>query len=150
MRSMIKVAGAATLAALFVPLAMAAGGKAVLTPASDAKWNDVPGFPGVKIAAVQGDPAKGASHAYHRLPAGFVSPVHHHSPDHYVTVVTGTLVLSVDGKETKLPPGSYFQFTGKKPHLTKCEAGADCTLFVDARGKWDVVADEGKAPAKKK
>ena len=149
MRSMIKVAVAATLAAMAVPVAMAEG-KAVLSPATDLKWNDVPGFPGVKLAAVQGDPGKGPSHAYHKLAAGFVSPVHHHSPDHYVTVVSGTLVLVVDGKENKLPPGSYFQFTGKKPHLTKCEAGADCVLFVDARGKWDVVADEGKAPAKKK
>lgn len=148
MRSMIKVA-VATLAAGLVPLAMAQG-KAVLIPAADAKWNDVPGFPGVKTAALRGDPGKGPSHAFHKLPAGFVSPVHHHTPDHYVAVVSGTLVLVVDGKETKLPPGSYFQFNGKKPHLTKCEAGADCVLFADIRGKWDVVADEGKKPAKKK
>ena len=67
-----------------------------------------------------------------------------------MTVVSGTLVLAVDGKETRLPPGSYFAFTGKKQHLTKCEAGADCVLFADARGKWDVVPDEGKPAAKKK
>ena len=68
-----------------------------------------------------------------------------------MTVVTGTLVLTVDGKDTKLPPGSYFAFTGKKSHFTKCDAGADCTLFIDNRAKWDVVPEGDKAvPAKKK
>jgi hypothetical protein len=56
---------------------------------------------------------------------------------------------SNDGKENKLPAGSYFSFKGKKAHMTKCEAGADCVLSMDARGKWDVVPEEGKPAAKK-
>jgi len=154
MRKTIAVAVAAGLAASTIaPIAAAdaakKGGAAVLTPSGDIKWADVPGFPGVKMSAVQGDPGKGANHSMQKLPAGFSAPLHHHTSDHYVTVVTGTLVLTVDGKETKLPPGSYFAFTGKKPHLTRCEAGADCTLFVDARGKWDVVPEESKGAPKK-
>lgn len=155
MRKGILAAVASTIAVLAAPVAATehvkkSGGKAVLVPSADVKWTDVEGVPGVKMAAVQGDPKKGANHAMHRLPAGFSAPVHHHTPDHYVTVVSGTLVLTVDGNETKLPPGSYFAFTGRKPHATRCEAGADCTLFVDARGKWDVVMVDVKAPAKKK
>lgn len=151
MRKMITLAVSATLAVAIAPMeAMAKGGNGVLAPAAELKWNDVPGFPGVKMAALQGDPAKGANHTMQKLPAGFSAPLHHHTSDHYVTVVTGTLVLTVDGKETKLPPGSYFAFTGKKQHLTKCDAGADCTLFVDARGKWDVVPEGEKPAAKKK
>ncbi len=145
---------AATLAATaFAPQAALAdgpkGGKAVLTPASDIPWADVPGFPGLKMAAVQGDPAKGAHHSMMKLPAGFASPPHHHSADHYVTVVSGTLVFTVDGKDTKLPPGSYFSYTGKKTHITKCDAGADCVLALDTRGKWDIVPEKEKAAAKK-
>src|SRR5262245_52157347 len=75
---------------------------AVTTPAADLKWNDIPGFPGLKMAVVQGDPAKGASHFFLKFPAAFAAPVHHHSADHYVTVLSGTLVLTVDGKEAKL------------------------------------------------
>ena len=61
------------------------------------------------------------------------------------------VVKIVDGKETKLQPGSYFAFTGMKQHLTKCEAGSDCTLFIDNRAKWDVIPEGDKAaPAKKK
>jgi quercetin dioxygenase-like cupin family protein len=126
------------------------GGGAVLNPASTLQWSDVPGFPGVKMTALQGDPNKGAHHSMLKLPGGFSAPLHHHTPDHYVTVVSGTLVLTVDGKETKLPAGSYFSFTGKKQHVTKCESGADCVLSVDSRGKWDVLPEDGKPAAKKK
>ena len=144
----------ALAAAVVAPNALAKdtkkGGDAALVPASSFKWSDVQGFPGVKMAVLHGNPEKGAHHAMMKLPGGFAAPLHHHTSDHYVTVVSGTLVLTVDGQETKLPPGSYFSFTGKKKHLTKCEAGTDCVLSVDSRGKWDVLADEAKPAAKKK
>ena len=151
----IAAAFAMTLAATVVaPHAIAKdmkkGGDAALMPASSLKWSDVPGFPGVQMTALHGSPDKGAHHSMMKLPAGFSAPLHHHTSDHYVTVVTGTLVLTVDGKETKLPPGSYFSFTGKKRHSTKCESGADCVLSVDSRGKWDVLPEDGKPAAKKK
>lgn len=122
-------------------------GTAVLTPADAITWNEVPGFPGVSLAVLQGDPAKGPHHSMMKFKDGFAAPLHHHSSDHFVTVVSGTLGLTVDGKETLLPAGSYFQFKGMKPHLTRCVPGSDCVISVDARGKWDVVP-EG-APANK-
>ena len=137
----------------FAPLVAAKdtkkGGSAVLIPASDLKWNDVPGFAGVKMAVMDGDPAKGPHHMMLKFAGGFSADLHHHSSDHYATVLTGTLVLTIDGKENKLPAGSYFSLKDKKQHATKCEAGADCVLSMDARGKWDVVATETKPAAKK-
>jgi len=115
---------------------------ATLTPASALTWSDVPGFPGVHMAVAQGDPSKGASHFFLKFDKGFAAPAHHHSTDHYGTVVAGTLVLAVDGKDIRLAPGSYFSFIGKKPHATRCEAAADCVLLIDARGKWDVVGEK--------
>ena len=133
---------------LALPSALLAQGatpaKAVLTPVADLKWIGA-GVPGVETAAVTGDTAKGASHFYLKYAAGFAAPVHHHSPDHYVTTVAGNLVLIVDGKEHRLPPGSYFAFTGKAPHAARCEGAQDCVMFVDARGKWDVVLPKAKA-----
>lgn len=120
------------------------GGKAVVTPKADVKWSAA-GIPGVSTAAVQGDMAAGPSHFYLKYAAGFVSPVHHHSPDHYVTTVTGTLVIVVDGKEHRLEPGSYFAFTGKAVHVARCEGKEDCVMFIDARGKWDVIPEANPA-----
>jgi quercetin dioxygenase-like cupin family protein len=74
-------------------------------------------------------------------------PAHHHTSNHFVTVVAGTLVLTVDGKEQKLVPGSYFSFSGRKTHATRCEAGPDCVLAMDVRGRWDVMpATKGAKP----
>jgi len=116
-----------------------AADNAVLVPPGEIKWQDVPNAKGVQIAALQGDPSKGASHFFLKFAPGFSAPMHHHSANHYGAVVSGTMVLTVDGQERKLPAGSYFAFTGKKPHATRCEAGAECVLSMDARGKWDVV-----------
>jgi quercetin dioxygenase-like cupin family protein len=112
--------------------------KAVFTPAADLKWTGA-GVPGVSTAVVTGNMAKGASHFYLKYASGFAAPVHHHSPDHFVTTVAGDLVLIVDGKEHRLPPGSYFAFTGKAKHAARCDGSQDCVMFIDARGPWDVV-----------
>ena len=145
----MKVTIAALIAGIAVapplaPQAQAAGvakrgGDAVFVAATDIRWSDVPGAPGVQIAPLRGDPGKGPSHFFLKFAGGFAAPVHHHSANHHVTVVKGTLVLEVDGKEHKLPAGSYFSFSGKKRHATRCEAGSECVLAMDARGKWDVV-----------
>lgn len=121
-----------------------AADKAVFAPAGELKWQDVPDAKGVQIAAVpgEGDPGKGASHFFLKFAPGFSAPVHHHTANHYVTVVSGTLVLTVDGTEHKLPAGSFFAFSGKKPHATRCDAGTDCVLAMDTRGKWDVVPEK--------
>ena len=119
----------------------AAAEAADATPQASLKWTDA-GVPGVSTAQVQGDMAKGPSHFYLRYAGGFVSPKHHHSPDHYATTVSGTLVLVVSGKEQRLLPGSYFAFTNKAVHAARCEGTQACVMFIDARGPWDVVVEK--------
>jgi quercetin dioxygenase-like cupin family protein len=122
-------------------LAARGAGQAVVTPKEGLQWKDA-GVPGVSVAVVAGDMAKGPSRFYLKYKAGFVAPPHHHSPDHYVTTVSGTVVLIVDGKEHRLAPGSYFALTGKAAHAARVEGGEDCVMFVDAHGPWDVVLEK--------
>lgn len=112
--------------------------KTGVRPVTALNWKGV-GVPGVATAVVNGDMAKSPSHFYLRYNKGFVSPVHNHTADHYVTTVTGSLVLIVDGKEHRLAPGSYFALINKANHVTRCEGSQDCVMFIDARGPWDVV-----------
>ena len=58
------------------------------------------------------------------------------------SVVSGTTILTVDGKEHRLSPGSYFSFENKQKHSTSCAEGAECILFTDVRGQWDVVPEK--------
>jgi len=135
---------AAAIAAITVatlPAMAQNAGQAVVVPLSQVAWTGA-GIPGVHTALVQGDMKSGASHFYLKYAAGLVTPPHHHSPDHYVTTVSGNLVLVADGKEQVLPPGSYFALTGKARHAARCEGAQDCVMFIDARGPWDVVTDK--------
>ena len=143
----MKAVGNLFFAALLFASGAHAG--AVFVPASEVKWSKVPDAEGVQVGVLQGDPGKGRSHFLLKFAPGFSAPLHHHSADHYVTVVSGTLVLEVDGKEHKLPPGSYIAFTGKQKHVTRCEAGAECVLAMDVRGKWDVVPEKAEKKTKK-
>jgi len=135
-------AAVVTLAVAITGAALAQGtGKAVVASQSGLKWSDG-GIPGVSTATVDGDLAKGPSRFYLKYASGLVTPVHHHSADHYVTTVTGNLTLILDGKEQRLAPGSYFALTGKAKHAARCETGADCVMFVQALSPWDVVPEK--------
>ena len=51
------------------------------------------------------------------------------------------MILAIDGKDTKLPPGSFYFVKGNKIHIAKCDAGAECIMTIDVRGKWDAIPD---------
>jgi quercetin dioxygenase-like cupin family protein len=121
--------------------------KSSVTPSADIKWAAA-AFPGVSTAAVEGDMTKGASHFFLKYDAGLVTPLHHHSADHYVTVVSGTLALTVDGKETTLGPGSFFALVNKTPHTARVVGDAPAVMLVDARAPWDVVPEAAQAAKK--
>jgi anti-sigma factor ChrR (cupin superfamily) len=128
------------------PAKAKAGGKIVMWSADEIKWIDPPNSPpGVKMAVLWGDPQKGPHGAFHKFVAGFEAPLHHHTANYRAAVISGTLIVTPEGGAAKkLPPGSYGSFSGMKKHTTKCDAGADCVIIVDASGPWDVVPDEAK------
>jgi hypothetical protein len=132
----------------------AAASRLVVTPASDVKWADLDptGAPGVKIADLWGNHTKGAYGAFFKLPAGFAAPLHMHTHDMRVVIVSGTYIQAPEGKpEFRLGPGSYFmQPGGNYRHTTSCDTASDCVFFAESNGKFDLKpADAGKAPSKK-
>src|SRR5262245_13264127 len=141
------VIGAVLVAAALSSAVAGDAAKSAVTPAADVKWTPA-GVPMVSIAAVEGDMQKGASHFFLKYDAGLVTPLHHHTADHYVTVVSGTLALTVDGKETTLGPGSFFALVNKAPHIARVIGDAPAIMLIDARAPWDVVP-EAAAAAKK-
>jgi hypothetical protein len=132
----------------------AGAGQPVFMPAADLKWTDLDpkGAPGVKVANLWGDHAKGAFGAYFKLPAGFAVPLHTHTHAMKVAFLSGTYIQAPEGKaEVRLGPGSYMmQPGGNYRHTTSCDRASECLFFVESSGKFDLKPVEaGKAPAKK-
>lgn len=111
-----------------------------VTATSDLKWKEMGN--GIMAAPVSGDMEKGASRFFLKYPVGLVTPNHHHDADHYVTVVSGTITLTTEGKEFKVGPGSYFSLTNKAPHIAKVEGNEDAVFFIQADGPWNVVMEK--------
>ena len=137
-----------------VSVSKSATSRLVVMPAGDVKWADLDpkGAPGVKIADVWGDHAKGAFGAFIKFPAGFTAPLHTHTNDFKIVVVSGTFIQAPEGKpEFRLGPGSYLmQPGGNYKHTSACDKASDCLFLVQSSGKFDLKPVEaGKAPAKK-
>ena len=127
-------------------------GKApIAKPAADLQWIelDPAGAPGVKIATLWGDPAKGGFGAFFRLPAGFAAPLHTHTHPMNVVIVSGTYIQAPDGApEFRLGPASYLMQPGDDyRHTTSCDTTADCVFFVESEGPFDLHAVAESAPA---
>jgi anti-sigma factor ChrR (cupin superfamily) len=119
-----------------------AASRLVVMPAADLKWADLDpkGAPGVKIADVWGDHAKGAFGAFLKFPAGFAAPLHTHTSDYKIVVVSGTFVQAPEGKpEFRVGPGGYvLQPGGNYKHTTACDKASECEIFFWGTGKFDL------------
>ena len=122
------------------PLLALGEGSTVVKASADLQWKDMGN--GVSAAPVSGDMEKGPSRFFLKYPGGLVTPNHHHDADHYVTLVSGSVTLTVDGKDHKLGPGSYFELLGKVPHVAKVEGSEPAVFFIQADGPWNVVAEK--------
>ena len=132
--------------------AQATPSRPVFMAASDLKWTDLDpaGAPGVKVATLWGDHAKGAFGAYFKLPAGFAVPLHTHTNAMKVVFLSGTYIQAPEGKaEVRLAPGSYMmQPGGNYRHTTSCDKAAECLFFVESSGKFDLkLVGPPKTPA---
>ena len=135
----VAISISVALMAGFPTLTFGAGSTVVVTKA-DLKWKEMGN--GVAAARVSGDMEKGASRFFLKYPVGLVTPKHHHSTDHYVTVVSGTITLTVKGIEHKLGPGAYFALTKKASHTAKVEGNEEAVFFIQADGPWNVVMEK--------
>ncbi|MFN0151752.1 MAG: cupin domain-containing protein [bacterium] len=135
----VVVSISAALIAAAAVVAVASDASVVLSN-SDLKWKDMGN--GIQAAPVSGDMEKGPSRFFLKYPVGLITPNHHHDADHYVTVVSGSITLTVGGKDHKLGAGSYFALTGKAPHVAKVEGKEAAVFFIQADGPWNVVMEK--------
>jgi mannose-6-phosphate isomerase-like protein (cupin superfamily) len=133
--ALVIVIAAALLSAAVVLAGEA--GKSVVLAKADLKWKAMGN--GIAAAPVSGDMEKGPSRFFLKYPAGLVTPMHHHTANHHVTVVSGSITLTVGGKEHRLGPGSYFMLADRAPHIAKVEGNEEAVFFIQAEAPWDVM-----------
>ena len=133
------VFGAAMLSVQAQEAAKPAAKKAVLRAASELKWMDSPGATGVQQATAWGNAQKGAHGSFAKFPGGMDVPLHTHSAGGRSVVIAGTVVEGLEGQKPKeLGPGSYFSVPGDVKHTTGCKAGADCIIYSEWSGAFDL------------
>jgi hypothetical protein len=148
MRGKNALAFAASFALAATVLAQAAqtGKAAVYVPAADLKWAPLnPAIdPRVLSADVWGDHTKGAFGGFTKFPAGFVAPLHTHTNDLKIVIISGTFIHTPEGKpEVRLGPGSYLmQPGGSYRHTTACDKASECLFFIQSDGKFDLIPVE--------
>ena len=150
MRSFSRIALAA-LIGLAVPAAAVHAAAAATTASpvtmspTKMKWVPSKEAPGVMTAVVWGDMATGPHGAFHKFVPGFTAPLHTHTASTKIVVISGTMTLTgEDGKEMKFPAGSFYTQPSTYPHVTKCLAGSECLVYLEADARWDLKPVEVK------
>jgi anti-sigma factor ChrR (cupin superfamily) len=120
----------------------------VSIPAGEIKWEEMKGGPpGIMYSTISGDMTKGRYAAFIKLPAGSNHPLHIHTNDVKLVVISGTFWQALEGgPQIKLGPGSYLFVSGGIKHTSGVTSDADCVLFQESSGKFDLlpVADGAK------
>ena len=128
----VLAAGCAAVAVAAAPRRSHAKKHPVIWAAGDIKWADSPALPGAKIAALWGDPKKGAYGALKSIPGGTTLKLHTHSHDQKNVMISGTIRFTMEGEPAKeLGAGSYIFIPGGAKHTAECQAGADCVYFEE-------------------
>jgi len=90
---------------------------------SSIKWEKSEGMEGVWVSHLTGESSAAPFVDMLKFSRGTRVPMHWHSANHIVTVLSGTMVLGKEGKpdETmgmEIPAGGYARITAKMPHWT--------------------------------
>ena len=121
--------------------AAAKAAQAVFWSNTEGEWMDVPVFPkGAQMKVINGDPKKGASDLFVKFPAGYVAPLHWHTPAESVYMQAGTLEFGMPNSAAThtIAAGGFFHSAPKMVHKATCTGNEDCYFFLHSTGPFDI------------
>jgi quercetin dioxygenase-like cupin family protein len=100
---------------------------------ADMKLVTIPGLPTCAKGSVQsGDPTKGASIIFAKVPAGCSIPWHWHTPSEHVMMVSGVARMEMkDGKPLTLTAGGFALMPSHYVHQFRCERACQLYIYSD-------------------
>jgi len=94
--------------------------------------------PGMEVAVLRGDLAKGGAEILLRLPANYTVANHSHISDElYVWLKGAFTYVAGDGKQAEIDGPAYISLPGNTPHALKCH-NEPCILYVRYSRPFDV------------
>jgi quercetin dioxygenase-like cupin family protein len=102
-------------------------------------------------APLYGNPQKGMNAGITKIPAGEKHPLHTHSANIRLVVISGTWLQGADEASAKeYTAGAYIYVPGGFKHFSGCKDGAECVFFQENSGPFDMKPVEAAAaPAAK-
>ena len=86
--------------------------------------------PGVEVASLRGDLAKGGGEILLRVPARYTVPNHSHVSDELYLWLKGAFTyIAADGKQVEINGPAYISLPGNTPHALKCH-DEPCIFYV--------------------
>ena len=86
--------------------------------------------PGIEIATLRGDLAKGGGEILLRTPPKYIVPNHSHTSDEvYVWLKGAFTYVAADGTRQKIDPPAYISLPGQSPHALEC-GDEQCVFYL--------------------
>ncbi len=109
---------------------------------------------GPRMAALWGDPGTSAYGALLRVPGGFESPLHRHSRDEQVVMLSGTSIhwTEAGSRDTaqRLTAGDYLLMPAGVNHVSAAAEGEDVLELIAQDGPFDfAMASRGDGVARR-
>ena len=100
----------------------------------DMKLTTIPGLPTCTLGSVEnGDPTKGPSIVFSKVPAGCSIPWHWHTPTERVMIVSGVARIDMkDEKPLTLRSGGFAMLPSHHVHQFTCEQSCEMYIYADA------------------
>lgn len=99
-----------------------------------------PLLPGVSQALLWGDPLHGPYGAFTRFDPGAQNPLHFHTHDIQLLVLSGAYLFRTREGELRVGPRSYLFIPGKTPHISLGDEREGCLFYeTSSAGRFDLV-----------
>jgi quercetin dioxygenase-like cupin family protein len=113
-------------------------GAPLMVSSADLKWTELPDVKGTQFAVLSGDPKTGEYAQMRKVPAGIHNPLHTHSSEIKMVIISGALYIGPDSASARdFGPGSVIVIPANWVHVSGCRAGSDCVFYQEGKGKFD-------------
>ena len=126
---------------LLIPLGLASsqGLGPILKKHSQIDWKASGSLPpGAEYHLIYEDKNTHAIETLARFPSGYALPPHSHTSDETLLIITGKLLVEINGQTTALEAGSYAVIPSGTVHALKASGWKGCEMLVSMSGPFDI------------